>query len=44
MRGILAGWDSLDPALRWLMRINLVALTTATLLLAAGVPPHVVQR
>ncbi|MBD3924075.1 hypothetical protein IEZ26_05540 [Nocardioides cavernae] len=36
MRGILAGWDSLDPALRWLMRINLIALTTATLLLASA--------
>jgi len=36
MRRLLAGWDSLDPALRWLLRINLVALTTATLLLAAA--------
>ena len=36
MRGILAGWDALDPALRWLMRINLIALTTATLLLASA--------
>jgi signal transduction histidine kinase len=36
MSGILSGWDSLDPALRWLLRINLVALTTATLLLGAA--------
>lgn len=36
MRGILAGWDDLDPALAWVMRINLIALTTATLLLAAA--------
>jgi signal transduction histidine kinase len=35
MRGLLSGWDSLDPALRWLLRINLIALTSATLLLAA---------
>ncbi|NYE36271.1 signal transduction histidine kinase [Nocardioides cavernae] len=35
MRNALAGWDALDPALRWLMRINLIALTTATLALAA---------
>ncbi|GAB3015152.1 hypothetical protein GCM10011376_06540 [Nocardioides flavus (ex Wang et al. 2016)] len=35
MRGPLSGWDSLDPALRWLLRINLGALTTATVLLAA---------
>ena len=36
MRGVLAGWDGLDPALRWLLRINLIALTTATLLLGAA--------
>lgn len=36
MGGLLRGWDALDPALRWLMRINLIALTTATLLLAAA--------
>lgn len=36
MRRLLAGWDALDPALRWLMRINLVALTAATVLLAAA--------
>jgi len=36
MSGLLSGWDSLDPALRWLLRINLIALTTATLLLAAA--------
>lgn len=36
MRNVLAGWDALDPALRWLLRINLLALTTATLLLAAA--------
>ncbi|GAA5104790.1 hypothetical protein GCM10023339_00050 [Alloalcanivorax gelatiniphagus] len=36
MRGILSGWDGLDPALRWLLRINLIALTTATLLLASA--------
>ncbi len=36
MRGLLAGWDGLDPALRWLLRINLIALTAATLLLAAA--------
>lgn len=35
MKGLLSGWDSLDPALRWLLRINLIVLTTATLLLAA---------
>ncbi|MDT0187525.1 histidine kinase [Microbacterium sp. ARD31] len=36
MRRILAGWDGLDPALAWLMRINLLALATATVLLAAA--------
>jgi signal transduction histidine kinase len=36
MIGILSGWDSLDPALRWLLRINLIALTAATLLLGAA--------
>lgn len=36
MKGLLSGWDELDPALRWLLRINLIALTTATLLLAAA--------
>jgi signal transduction histidine kinase len=36
MKGLLSGWDSLDPALRSLLRINLTALTTATLLLAAA--------
>lgn len=36
MSGILSGWDSLDPALRWLLRINLIALTTATVLLGAA--------
>ncbi|MBS2940132.1 hypothetical protein KDN32_20540 [Nocardioides sp. J2M5] len=36
MSRLLGGWDGLDPALRWLLRINLVALTTATLLLAAA--------
>ena len=36
MRGVLAGWDGLDPALRWLLRINLIALTTATLLPGRG--------
>lgn len=36
MSRLLAGWDGLDPALRWLLRINLVALTTATTLLAAA--------
>ena len=36
MRGLLSGWDSLDPALRWLLRINLIALTTATVLLGAA--------
>jgi signal transduction histidine kinase len=36
MKGLLTGWDGLDPALRWLLRINLIALTTATLLLAAA--------
>ncbi|GAA1911206.1 sensor histidine kinase [Nocardioides hwasunensis] len=36
MRRLLAGWDSLDPSLAWLLRINLIALTTATLLLAAA--------
>jgi signal transduction histidine kinase len=36
MRRILAGWDGLDPALAWVLRINLVALTAATVLLAAA--------
>ncbi|KRE94257.1 hypothetical protein ASG76_12840 [Nocardioides sp. Soil774] len=36
MSGLLAGWDGLDPALRRLLRINLLALTTATLLLGAA--------
>lgn len=36
MRRLLSGWDSLDPALRWLLRINLIALTSATVLLAAA--------
>jgi signal transduction histidine kinase len=36
MKGLLSGWDSLDPALAWLLRINLIALTTATLLLGAA--------
>jgi signal transduction histidine kinase len=36
MRRVLAGWDGLDPALAWVLRINLVALTTATVLLAAA--------
>ncbi len=35
MRGPLPRWDSLDPALGWLMRINLVALATATAALGA---------
>jgi hypothetical protein len=35
MKGPLSGWDSLDPALRTLLRINLIALTTATVVLAA---------
>lgn len=33
---LLSGWDVLDPALRWLLRINLVALTFSTVLLAAA--------
>jgi signal transduction histidine kinase len=33
MTRLLSGWDGLDPALRWLLRINLLALTTATLVL-----------
>jgi signal transduction histidine kinase len=36
MRRVLAGWDGLDPALARVLRINLVALTTATVLLAAA--------
>ncbi|PKH38282.1 Signal transduction histidine kinase [Nocardioides alpinus] len=36
MRSPLSGWDGLDPALRWMLRINLIALTTATLLLGAA--------
>ncbi len=36
MRAPLSGWDTLDPALRWLLRINLIALTLATLILAAA--------
>ena len=36
MRGRLSGWDGLDPALRWLLRINLLALTTAILLLGTA--------
>jgi len=33
---VLSGWDSLDPTLRRLMRINLAVLGAATLLLAAA--------
>ncbi len=36
MNKLLSGWDDLDPALRWLMRINAIALTTSTLLLGAA--------
>ncbi len=36
MSRLLAGWDGLDPALQWLLRINLIALTTATTLLGAA--------
>ncbi|MDR7252972.1 signal transduction histidine kinase [Nocardioides sp. BE266] len=36
MKRILAGWDGLDPALAWLLRINLIALTAATTLLGAA--------
>ncbi len=36
MRRLLAGWDRLDPALAWLLRINLLALVTATVLLATA--------
>ena len=36
MRRVLAGWDGLDPALARVLRINLVALATATVLLAAA--------
>ena len=36
MRRLLSGWDALDPALGWLMRINLAALTASTVLLAAA--------
>ncbi len=36
MKGLLSGWDALDPALRWLMRINLIALTLATAFLAGA--------
>lgn len=36
MKGILSGWDGLDPALRWLLRINLLALTSAIVLLGAA--------
>lgn len=36
MRRFLAGWDGLDPALAWLLRINLIALTAATILLGAA--------
>jgi signal transduction histidine kinase len=35
MRGLLSGWDGLDPALGWLMRINLAALASATAVLGA---------
>jgi signal transduction histidine kinase len=34
MRRLLSGWDGLDPALRWLLRVNLLALSTSTVLLA----------
>ena len=36
MRRLLAGWDALDPALGWLLRINLLALTASTVLLGAA--------
>ena len=36
MKGLLSGWGTLDPALRRLLRINLSALTFATLLLSAA--------
>ena len=36
MRRLLSGWDALDPALGWLMRINLAALTASTVLLGAA--------
>ncbi|MBC2932217.1 sensor histidine kinase [Nocardioides sp. zg-1228] len=36
MSSVLGGWDSLDPALRRLMRINLAVLGVATVLLAAA--------
>jgi signal transduction histidine kinase len=36
MKGLLSGWDGLEPGLRWLMRVNLLALTSATLLLGAA--------
>ena len=36
MRRLLSGWDPLDPALARLLRINLLALTTSTLVLAAS--------
>lgn len=36
MRRLLAGWSTLDPALAWLLRVNLVALATSTALLAAA--------
>ena len=36
MKRLLSGWDALDPALAWLLRINLLALTVATALLAAA--------
>lgn len=36
MKGLLSGWDGLDPGLRWLLRVNLLALSTSTLLLGAA--------
>lgn len=36
MTSLLSGWDGLDPALRWLLRINLLALTASTALLGAA--------
>lgn len=36
MSGLLSGWDSLDPALARLLRINLYALTASTVVLAAS--------
>ena len=36
MKGLLSGWDGLEPGLRWLLRVNLLALSASTVLLGAA--------